>query len=126
MDELNRFGVLTEHDARGRCHVFRLGETLRRRHRNLATKADAKAEKNLRAKIPSFGRVGVQSVEQGRTGSGQQPTDQLIGLQEARFSNQDTAEHGPHSEKGHEGKVVDAASNSRLAVDGLEIDGEIK
>ena len=118
--------VLTEHDTRGRCHVFRLGETLECRHRNLVTEADTDPEKNLRANIPSFGRVFVQSIEQGCASSGQQPTDQLVGLQEACFPNEETTEHGPQSEKGHERKAVDAARDSRLAVDALEVDGEIK
>lgn len=115
--------VLTEHDTCGRCHIFRLGETLECRHRNLVTQADAKPEKNLRANIPSFRRVDVQSIEQGRASSGQQPTAQLVGLQEACFHNEETAEHGPQSEKGHERKAVDAARNHRLAVDRLEVDG---
>lgn len=63
MEDIDRYEGLTEYDTRRTCHIFGLRETLHCRHRNLVTKAETKAEEDLRADIPSFRRVDFQGVE---------------------------------------------------------------
>jgi hypothetical protein len=117
---------LTQQNGRGRCHVFGPGEALHGHHGDLVPEADAESKDELRADVPSFGRVDIQSVQQSGAGRGQQAAEQLVGLQEMGLADQEAAEHGPDGEHGHERKVVDATRNGRLPVDGLEVDAQIE